>query len=284
MRKQRNLTSSEMMACGQYEVTIAPKNLWETDGAVYSDSDEMDCSDPLAMSYRCDMHEGIRLEMWTSQHKMKQLVNVIIALNRMKHIKPQSTEFGEKEVLDMLMANVIQEREVNVVDSVPSYTKTKNVLQCTICDQYKKSLVRSGGSPHLQAVTLRAGSSDLKVRFSMSTYASPSAPATSAQPVCLGISKSNLYLACSPAEGSAPHLVLKEISGSLETIKAGDPNGYDQLLFFRKETGSSINTFESVKCPGWFISTAYEDSQMVEMDRKDTERIINFELQDKVRI
>lgn len=276
-----------MMACERYDFTMASEDFWEADSAVYSDSadsDEIDCSDPLAMSYRCDMHEGIRLEMWSSQPKMKQLVNVIIALKRMKHIKPKSTEFGQKEVLDILMENVIQARRVNVVDSVPSYTKTKNVLQCTICDQYKKSLVRSGGSPHLQAVTLRSGSSDLKVRFSMSMYASPTAPATSAQPVCLGIFKSNLYLACSPSEDSAPHLVLKEISGSLETIKAGDPNGYDQLLFFRKETGVSINTFESVKYPGWFIRTAFEDSQTVEMDTKNTEGIISFELQDQVPI
>lgn len=39
---------------------------------------------------------------------MKQVVNIIIALRRMKHIKPMSSEFGEEEVLNIIMDSVIQ--------------------------------------------------------------------------------------------------------------------------------------------------------------------------------
>lgn len=39
---------------------------------------------------------------------MKQVVNIIIALKRMKHIKTKSSEFGEEEVLNIIMDSVIQ--------------------------------------------------------------------------------------------------------------------------------------------------------------------------------
>uniref|UniRef100_A0A672K6S0 Interleukin-1 beta n=1 Tax=Sinocyclocheilus grahami TaxID=75366 RepID=A0A672K6S0_SINGR len=120
--------------------------------------------------------------------------------------------------------------------------------------------------PHLKAVTLSAAAIQYKVRFSMSTYVS-SAPQKDAQPVCLGISNSNLYLACT--------------HGPLNTIKAGDPNGYDSLLFYRKETGTAYNSFESVKYPGWFITTAFDDWEKVEMYQVPTNRTTNFTLEDQ---
>ncbi len=43
----------------------------------------------------------------------------------------------------------------------------------------------------------------LSVKFSMSTYTSP-APQNHGQPVCLGISNSNLYIACSESDGASP--------------------------------------------------------------------------------
>uniref|UniRef100_A0A673FK86 Interleukin-1 beta n=1 Tax=Sinocyclocheilus rhinocerous TaxID=307959 RepID=A0A673FK86_9TELE len=110
---------------------------------------------------------------------------------------------------------------------------------------------------HLKAVTLSAGTIQYKVRFSMSTYVS-SAPQNNGQPVCLGISNSNLYIACT--------------HDPLNTIKAGDPNGNDSLLFFKKETGTAYNTFESVKYPGWFITTAFDDWKRVEMYQVPTDR------------
>ncbi|XP_059394561.1 interleukin-1 beta-like [Carassius carassius] len=181
----------------------------------------------------------------------------------------------------------IVERLVKPLNVTPTYSKASRTLQCTICDKYKKTLVQSNKLTnedlHLKAVTLSAGNIQYKVRFSMSTYLS-SAPLNKGQPVCLAISNSNLYIACTESDGSSPILILKEVSGPLNTIKVGDPNGYDSLLFFRKETGTAYNTFESVKYPGWYISTAFDDWERVEMIQVPTDRTTNFTLEDQQAI
>lgn len=265
------------MACGGFEVIVALETF-------HSDCmfgfDELDCSDILSMGGRCGMHKGVKVEMGTHPHSMKQVVNIIVALQRMKH--KQSTEFGDDELLNIIMENVIEEHHVNFVNAAQSYVKTIYNVQCSVCDAFQKTLVRSGGSPYLMAKTLKGGNDQYKVRFSLSTYMSPTPTKPGSQPVCLGISKSNLYLACTKAEQSKPPtLVLKEINDTLDTIVDGDAKGYDHLLFYRTESGVSNNTFESVKFPGWFISTAFDDDERVEMCQKSTARINNFMLNDK---
>ncbi|TRY92064.1 hypothetical protein DNTS_017520 [Danionella cerebrum] len=229
-------------------------------------------------SLRCAAHEGIRLEMWPQQLKMKQAVHVIVALHRMKHLKPRSSEFGEDELLDMLMEDVIDARRVSPESTTVLYQKTNQVINCSVCDQFKKTLIHSGSSPHLQAVTLKAGESNYKVRFSMSLYMSVGSRPNTSQPVCLGISKSNLYLACTKPDGMSPQLVLQEVTAPLNTISSKDASGLESLLFLRSESGVSVNSFESVKYPGWFISTAFEERRSVEMDSKQSTRVFGFNL------
>ncbi|XP_018935618.2 interleukin-1 beta [Cyprinus carpio] len=276
------------MAYHKYVHPLDLSEAFETDSAIYSDSadsDELDCPDPQSMSCQCDMHD-IKLELSSHPHSMRQVVNIIIAVERLKHIKNMSSgKFCDEELLGFILENVIEERLVKPLNETPIYNKTSLTLQCTICDKYKKTMVQSNklsDEPlHLKAVTLSAGAMQYKVQFSMSTFVS-SATQKEAQPVCLGISNSNLYLACTQLDGSSPVLILKEASGSVNTIKAGDPN--DSLLFFRKETGTRYNTFESVKYPGWFISTAFDDWEKVEMNQMPTTRTTNFTLEDQKRI
>ncbi|XP_016302645.1 interleukin-1 beta [Sinocyclocheilus anshuiensis] len=275
------------MAYHGYDYIFDSADAFKTDSAIYSDSadsDELDCPDQV-MSCQCDMHEDIKVELSPHPHSMRQVVNIIIAVERLKHIKGMSSgKFCEDALLNFILENVIEERLVKPLNVTPTYCKTSRTLQCTVCDKYKKTLVQSnklGSEPlHLKAVTLSAAAIQYKVRFSMSTYVS-SAPQKDAQPVCLGISNSNLYLACTQSDGSSPDLLLKEVSGPLNTIKAGDPNGYDSLLFFRKETGTAYNSFESVKYPGWFITTAFDDWEKVEMYQVPTNRTTNFTLEDQ---
>ncbi len=134
------------------------------------------------------------------------------------------------------------ERRVKPLNVTPIYCKTSRTLQCTVCDKYKKTLVQSNKLTnedlHLKAVTLSAGSIQYKgksltqafeykcmtsemsfwrilytflflsVRFSMSMYTS-STPQNNGLPVCLGISNSNLYIACTQSDDSSPVLLLK---------------------------------------------------------------------------
>ncbi|XP_050977636.1 interleukin-1 beta isoform X4 [Labeo rohita] len=252
--------------------------------------DELDCPDPLAMSCQCNMFEDIELELLPHPHSMRQAVNIIIAVERMKHFKQMSSaKFCEEALIGALIfENVIEERQINPLNTPATYRKANQTLQCTICDKYKKSLVLSDElntqDLHLKAVTLTGGNMNLKVRFSMSAYYT-STPQNIGQPVCLGISNSNLYLACTKSDDSSlPKLLLKEVSGPLNIINVGDSDEYDSLLFFRKETGTAYNTFESVKHPGWFISTAFEDTERVEMEKTPTDRTVNFTLEDQVKI
>lgn len=58
----------------------------------------------------------------------------------------------------------------------------------------------------------------------------------------------------------------------------------ERFLFYRNGSGESINTFESVKYPGWFISTSQNDMKQVDMCKDikmDCKRIHEFILNDQ---
>lgn len=54
----------------------------------------------------------------------------------------------------------------------------------------------------------------------------------------------------------------------------------DRFLFYLEETGIDVNRFESVKFPGWFISTSYErEDQPLELCQVDTaQRVTAFKM------
>uniref|UniRef100_A0A3B4C059 Interleukin-1 n=1 Tax=Pygocentrus nattereri TaxID=42514 RepID=A0A3B4C059_PYGNA len=274
---------------------MADKNLllvesfFENDSAFESDGtdfDELDCSDPLAMSGRCDLHKGLRIEISEQPHTMRQVTNIIIALQKFKQVR--STEFTDHELFNIIIENIVEESmglKVNC-ESSRTYNKQDRVIQCTVCDGLKKSLVQSQGTPNLLAVTLRGGNSNRsgKLGINLSTYTTPGCKATNGQPICLKIAQSNLYLACTKESGtsSQPHLILEDVKDE-ETLKTIEENdGMERFLFFRKVTGGSINTFESVKYPHWFISTSKNESMPVDMCvEEDTSRQKVFTLQDQ---
>uniref|UniRef100_A0A672LZ77 Interleukin-1 beta n=1 Tax=Sinocyclocheilus grahami TaxID=75366 RepID=A0A672LZ77_SINGR len=252
--------------------TSTPLLVWITHSAIYSDSadsDELDCPDQV-MSCQCDMHEDIKVELHPHPHSMRQVVNIIIAVERLKHIREMSSgKFCEDALLNFILENVIEERLAKPLNETPTYCKTSRTLQCTVCDKYKKTLVQSNklGSepPHLKAVTLSAA----KCPFDISPYT-----------FSVSFSSIQYVNVCIEFGWFFPRPAL-EGSGPLNTIKAGDPNGYDSLLFYRKETGTAYNSFESVKYPGWFITTAFDDWEKVEMYQVPTNRTTNFTLEDQ---
>uniref|UniRef100_A0AAR2L9F5 Interleukin-1 n=1 Tax=Pygocentrus nattereri TaxID=42514 RepID=A0AAR2L9F5_PYGNA len=225
-------------------------------------------------SGRCDLHKGLRIEISEQPHTMRQVTNIIIALQKFKQVR--STEFTDHELFNIIIENIVEEKLV-FFNVVLQFTADR-VIQCTVCDGLKKSLVQSQGTPNLLAVTLRGGNSNRSVGINLSTYTTPGCKATNGQPICLKIAQSNLYLACTKESGtsSQPHLILE----TLKTIEEND--GMERFLFFRKVTGGSINTFESVKYPHWFISTSKNESMPVDMCvEEDTSRQKVFTLQDQ---
>uniref|UniRef100_A0A8C3G6D2 Interleukin-1 beta n=1 Tax=Cyclopterus lumpus TaxID=8103 RepID=A0A8C3G6D2_CYCLU len=59
-----------------------------------------------------------------------------------------------------------------------------------------------------------------------------------------------------------------------------DHEDMDRFLFFKRTVGFSLNTFESLKHPGWFISTSDQDQdESMEMCRvDDARRLISFKM------
>lgn len=55
----------------------------------------------------------------------------------------------------------------------------------------------------------------------------------------------------------------------------------ERFLFFRNGTGDSLNTFESVKYPGWFITTSKDDFKPVQMSKQQPSDLQLFTLYDE---
>uniref|UniRef100_A0AAR2IRG8 Interleukin-1 n=1 Tax=Pygocentrus nattereri TaxID=42514 RepID=A0AAR2IRG8_PYGNA len=242
-------------------------------------------------SGRCDLHKGLRIEISEQPHTMRQVTNIIIALQKFKQVR--STEFTDHELFNIIIENIV-EGAVNLCFSAllycpnnPYLARNRGPLEKSwyfsmLC--YNLHLVQSQGTPNLLAVTLRGGNSNRSVGINLSTYTTPGCKATNGQPICLKIAQSNLYLACTKESGtsSQPHLILEDVKDE-ETLKTIEENdGMERFLFFRKVTGGSINTFESVKYPHWFISTSKNESMPVDMCvEEDTSRQKVFTLQDQ---
>ncbi|KAK2823327.1 hypothetical protein Q7C36_019927 [Tachysurus vachellii] len=249
-----------------------------------ADFDELDCSDPLAMSSRCDLHKGIRIEVTKEPLSMRSVANVVIALQRLKHTQHvQSTEFTDQDLFTIFMENMIEESiaiDLKCSES-QSYSMQDKAVQCTICDKSKRALVRRDKLPILLAITLKGGNEENKAWFNLSAYNPPNCRGNAkGQPVCLGIVKSNLYLSCT-MQNDTPFLGIEEVKDkeSLKTIKEND--GTERFLFLRNGPGDSLNTFESVKYPGWFMTTSKDDFKPVQMTNQQTSHLQLFTLHDE---
>lgn len=66
-----------------------------------------------------------------------------------------------------------------------------------------------------------------------------------------------------------------------ELQKISSEKNMDRFLFNKTTTGASMTMFESVSCPGWYISTSSEEEdQPVEMCQADSAatRLTNFNI------
>ncbi|KAL2099783.1 hypothetical protein ACEWY4_004177 [Coilia grayii] len=212
----------------------------------------------------CDLHSGIHLEVSEEPHQMRQVVNLIIALQRMKK-QVQSTEFTDEELCNILLDNLVEEYVTPRVQerthqAAEHYTHTGSNRKCFICDEFQKSLVLSKGvTNELQAITLQGANMSLRVQLDLCAYTS-SATREQGLPVVLGV-PGNLYLSCTSVLGK-PVLGLELINKEILKDISGDMK---RFLFFKTTSGQALHSFESAKFEGYFISTSCDNRQKVDV-------------------
>ncbi|XP_048848738.1 interleukin-1 beta-like [Brienomyrus brachyistius] len=215
----------------------------------------------------------------------RETARLITALQRMKdNEKILATEFDDTELICMMVDSRVNEVSVlrepyQTTKIAPGFSLSRTV-ECSISDITQKSLVLNMESQELLAIALQGGrmynrdivrctsvnrdSLSGSVQLSLSTYQAPMLTGDSGLPTTLRVSGSDLYLCCS---GSLikPSLSLKVVKNKavLSTIEAESDNVC--FLFYKKNTGFSMSSFESVRFPTWFIGTASADRKAVGM-------------------
>uniref|UniRef100_A0A8C9SZR7 Interleukin-1 n=1 Tax=Scleropages formosus TaxID=113540 RepID=A0A8C9SZR7_SCLFO len=210
----------------------------------------------------CDLYEGVKLEVSLQAHNMRQVAHLIIAMQRMKNTQRlQGTEFSDQELLNIMMENA----------SLESF------YRCNVADQYQKSLVLNEEALELQAMTLQGGSFQRRVQLNLSMYVTPSYSSGKGQPVTLGIVDTNLYLSCS-SENGMPILQLEvKVNLMLQLQRKRLYPLHLSDTFLQKGDRTLHDHFESARYQGWFISTALQEREPVEMcTKQEANRITSF--------
>lgn len=232
--------------------------------------------------WRSKLPKGLDLEISHHPLTMRQVVNLVIAMERFKGSSSLtsvlSTEFRDENLLNVMLENIVEERIVFERSLTPpaQFSRTGE-LQCSVTDNQKRSLVLVQNSMELHAVMLQGGSDNRKVHLNMSTYVHP-APSTEARPVALGIRDTNLYLSCHK-DGDEPTLHLETVEDKDSLLRIGSGSDMVRFLFYKRDTGLNISTLMSARFPNWYISTAQEDNKSVEMCQETASRYRTFSIQ-----
>ncbi|XP_035514459.1 interleukin-1 beta-like [Morone saxatilis] len=232
---------------------------------------EMKCN--MSEMWRSKMPQGLDLEVTHHPLTMRRVVNLIIAMERLKGFSSESllsTEFTDDNLLNMVLENVVEEKIVFERGTTPAaqYSRRREV-QCSVTDSEKRSLVVVPNSMELHAVMLQGGSDRCKVHLNMSTYLDRT-PSAEAQTVALGIKGTNYYLSCHK-DGEEPTLHLEAVDkASLANITSD--SDMVRFLFYKQDSGLNISTLMSVPFSNWYISTAEENNRPVQMCQETARR------------
>uniref|UniRef100_A0AAZ1XZF4 Interleukin-1 n=1 Tax=Oreochromis aureus TaxID=47969 RepID=A0AAZ1XZF4_OREAU len=217
------------------------------------------------------MPTGLDLEVSHHPVTMKRVVNLIIAMERLKTSNSEpvlSTEFQDESLLSIMLESIVEEHSIIERTAGPPQFTSRDEIECTVTDSQKRSLVLLHSSMELHAVMLQGGSEDRKVHLNMSTYAHPT-PIAETRPVALGIKGTNLYLSCHK-DDDKPTLHL-EVNFFQESHMKSTPF----VIIYK----TLISTLMSVRYPNWYISTAQDDDQVVEVCQETAPRYRSFNIQ-----
>ncbi|XP_033974622.1 interleukin-1 beta-like [Trematomus bernacchii] len=237
---------------------------------------EMKCN--MSQMWSSDVQSGLDFEITHHPLTMRKVVNLIIAMERMKGSESTlSTEFRDENLLNFIMDSIVEEKIVFERASAPpaQITRTGEEPQ-NITDGEKRSLVMVENSMELHAVTLQGGNEPRKVFLNMSTFLHP-ASTIEGRTVALGIRGQSLYLSCRK-DGDSPTLHLEPLDDSLSNISSD--SAMVRFLFYKKDTGVNISTLMSVAQPDWYISTAEQNNKPVQMCQETAKRYRSFNIGD----
>uniref|UniRef100_A0A3Q3JB81 Interleukin-1 beta n=1 Tax=Monopterus albus TaxID=43700 RepID=A0A3Q3JB81_MONAL len=225
-----------------------------------------------------ELNEGLEMVVSCNRRTMKAVARLVMAVKRMnKSLDCGRQNLSDEELCSVIMDSLVEETIFSRVEKpcrgerTFTFVRVNSTREIRLCDSSKKDIVCAFGELQLQAITLKGGNHESKVVSSITS------PGGDGQPVALSVNN-NLHISCSMKDGRAV-LNLEECSADGLMCISNDGN-MDRFLFFRRTTGKSLHTFESAKCPGWFISTSSEEeSQPVDMCTVDTRcRITSFNL------
>lgn len=244
---------------------------------------EMKCN--VSEMWTPKMPKGLKLEISHHPLTMRQVVNLIVAMERFKGSTSESvlsTDFRDENLLNIMLEGIVEEQIVFECGSVPPIQiKWTGEEVCSVTDGEKRSLVRVQNDMELHAVMLQGGAAGTKnVSLNMSTYLHP-ASSVEGRTVALGIRDTNLYLSCRK-EGAEPTLHLETVEDkSLLTglgVNINSDSDLVRFLFYRQDTGLNISTLMSVAHNGWYISTAELNNKPVEMCLESAKRYRTFSM------
>ncbi|XP_056447625.1 interleukin-1 beta [Gadus chalcogrammus] len=227
------------------------------------------------------MPQGMDLEITNHPLTMKQVVHLVIAIDRLKGSQSeqvQSSEFRDEDLLNLLLENALDEQLVlELTEAAPprGFTANEPSEQCALRDQQKRSLVLVKEAMELHAIRLQGGTTDHEVTLNMTTYLDPR-PSAPAQPaVALGIRGTKLYLSCTQT-ADRPTLNLEEVENTDDLKSISKDSDMVRFLFYRTEVGVSATSLVSARYSGWYISTATEDNLPVEVCLQSESRYRSF--------
>lgn len=235
----------------------------------------------VSQTWSPKMPTGLELEITHHPMTMKRVVNLIIAMERLKSSGSESllsTEFRDENLLDIMLESIVEEQTVFKCHSAPplQYSRMAEHM-CSVTDSEKRSLVLVPNSMELHAVLLQGGADSCKVHLNMSTYVHP-APSVEARTVVLGIKDTNLYLSCHK-DGEEPTLHLETVEDKENLKKISSDSEMVRFLFYKHDTGLNVSTLVSVPYSDWYISTAEENNKPVEMCLESARRHRTFNIQ-----
>nr|QDH76357.1 interleukin-1 beta [Channa punctata] len=230
--------------------------------------------------WNLEMPQGLDLEITHHPLRMKDVVNLIIAIERLtvktsKQLK--STEFSDENLLNIMMESIVEEQIVQENEAAAVQFHYVNEHQCSVTDHHQRSLVLVKNSMELHAVMLQGGSDNRKVYLNMSAYVHPT-PSAEGRPVALAIKGTKLYLSCHK-DGDVPTLHLETVEDKDDLSQISPDSDNVRFLFYKLDSGLNISTLMSARYPEWYISTEESDNKPVEMCQVNAQRYRTFNIE-----